>query len=113
MRPIVGLRVAIDGRDMPSTYGVNDYPLAPGLHRVAVHVPWIVPLGRVEQEIVVHPNAGLEVWYAPPLVNWAPGRMGLVPQQRQGTVGFVLLLALPALLLFGGIIAVIIGVLLA
>ena len=83
--------VLIDGRPVVvyQKYGVNDYQLPAGRHRIDIHSQWMWQYGKAAAEIDVPAGGGTQLFYAQPLITFFDGSIGPVPQKRKGMGCFV------------------------
>ena len=79
-------RAEINGHPIELRWGPNTVAAPPGVHRIAIHMPWLWKFGRAE--ITVDNTAGPAptVHYAMPWVNFGPGAIGLQPVSNPGLV---------------------------
>ncbi|WP_242660692.1 hypothetical protein [Mycobacterium kubicae] len=100
-------KVLIDGYETPVTgWGRTVLPVAPGQHRVHVHVPYLLPaqIGAADTVVDVYPGRLVELEYKAPVWGFSPGSLGYPPQPYNGVSILVAVLAIlvvvPFLLLF-------------
>jgi hypothetical protein len=79
-------QVSIDGVEHDGQWGRQEFPAAPGHHRVRVYVPYLLPRrrGPAECEVTVAPDEVLELEYCVPIWGFLPGSLGPPPQTHRG-----------------------------
>lgn len=85
--------VRINGYVMPTTYGQNVYPLAPGMWHIDVHAKWLRTYGEAAIDVQVLPGRTVPVFYAAPLHQFTTGSIGHVKQRRKGAAAFIAILS--------------------
>ena len=91
-------RAEINGHPVNLRWGPNTVAAPPGVHRIAIHMPWMWKFGRAEITVDNTTGPAPTVYYAMPYVNFGPGAIGLQPVSSPGLVYFLLVLVLPLLL---------------
>jgi hypothetical protein len=96
---LVTPKAEINGHPVNLQWGSNHIGAPPGVHRIAIHVPWLWKFGRAE--ITVDNTAGPAptVYYAMPWINFGSGAIGLEPVKSPGLVWFLLVILVPFVLL--------------
>lgn len=84
-------------------YGTVEVGVPAGpLHIRAGFKPAPSTSGQAHLDVDIIAGQPVHVFYAPPVMKWSEGRLGLVPQKRQGNTSLLLLVAvLPAVLMLG------------
>jgi hypothetical protein len=77
-------RVRINGYPVPSRYGVQDLPVYVGPNHIDVDTQWMRTYGQAGIDTTVAPGQVVEVWYAPPVHQFARGNIGFTKQPRPG-----------------------------
>ena len=72
-------------------------PVPPGQHHVHVHVPYILPpqVGKADTAVQTYPGQPAELEYRAPVWAFSPGSLGPPPQQYNGWMWQILLVAVP------------------
>lgn len=91
-------RVRINGYPVPSRYGMQDLPVYAGPNHIDVDAQWMRTYGQAGIDTSVAPGQVVEVWYAPPVHQFARGNIGFTRQPRPGMGCLVVALALVTIL---------------
>jgi hypothetical protein len=86
-------RVRINGYPVPSRYGVQDLPVYAGPNHIDVDTQWMRTYGQAGIDTMVAPGQVVEVWYAPPVHQFARGNIGFSRQPRPGMATLSVVLA--------------------
>lgn len=84
--------VRLNGYQVVTKYGENVHPVPPGRWHVEIHCQWLREYGQAEYDVEVPAGQTVDVYYAPPLHQFARGRMGATKQKRPGLLGFVVMM---------------------
>lgn len=95
----VSPRAEINGQPVPLRWGVNHIPAWPGVHNIHIHMPWIWRYGKADITIDNTTAPAAPVYYAVPYSTFSNGAIGLAPVKNPGLLGFILVLAVPLVLL--------------
>jgi hypothetical protein len=93
--------IGLDGAPpAPGPWGQRTFAVAPGRHRLHIHVPYFLPprLGPADMVVDVQARQTVRLEYRAPLVSWAKGSFGPPPQSYKGAWSLALIVgALPLL----------------
>jgi hypothetical protein len=89
----------IDGYPTALGCGPNHVALLPGVHHIAIHMPWLWKFGHAEITVDTSVAPIPTVYYAMPWVTiFLRGAIGLAPVKNPGLAAFIAVLATPLLL---------------
>jgi len=100
---MVAPTVLLDGYrlNVTSSSGSFDFPVPQGSHRLHAHGQWLRRFGNADIDFSIQPGQFVEIFYAPPVHQFANrGAIGFTPQKRQG-VGILIAFLVSVLALFG------------
>lgn len=89
----------INGQQVPLTWGPNVVGAAPGVHHIAIHMPWIWRFGQAEITVDNRYAPAPPVYYAMPWVNFGPGAIGFAPVKSPRLGVFLAVLITPLALI--------------
>lgn len=81
-------------------WGVNTVVVPPGVHHVAIHMPWLWRYGEAEITVDNRNDPAATIYYAAPILSFGSGAIGFFPVKSPGfALHISLLIAAPLLLL--------------
>ena len=92
---MISPKVRLNGYPVPSSYGVNVFPVPPGHWHIDVDCQWLRTYGQAALDLDLAEGQTVEAFYAPPHHQFSTGRIGFQRQQRPGLTGLALLLGIP------------------
>jgi hypothetical protein len=101
---LVSPRAEIDGYPVPLSWGANVVGLTPGVHHIAIHMPWLWKFGRAQVTVDNRTVPPPTVYYAMPWVNFGDGAIGFGPVKNPQLGVFLTMMLLPV-----AVIAVCVG----
>jgi hypothetical protein len=96
---LISPTATINGYPVNLNWGSNTVGMPPGVHHIAIHMPWLWKFGRAEITVDNSGGRAPVVYYASPWVNFGPGAIGLAPVSNPGLAAFIGVLVVVPLLL--------------
>ncbi len=92
-------RATINGYPVSLAWGSNTISVPPGVHHIAVHMPWLWTFGQAAITVDNRYGPAPAVYYAMPWVNFGAGAIGFTPVANPLLGAFLGLVAVPFLLI--------------
>lgn len=96
---MISPKLTIDGYPAPVRWGPNAFPAPAGPRVLQVSSSYMWDFGKAEMVVDLPPGESRTVHYTGPFWTFQRGRMGSEVQPRPGLVAFLILLAVPILLI--------------
>lgn len=94
-------QIRVDGWPVPSQYGQNLIPVAPGVHSVYVSAQWMREYGQASLPVEVRPGEHVQVFYRAPMHQFTTGSIGFIPQKAKGLAVFWAVMGVFGLMVVG------------